>query len=74
MGDAERAEMSRQVYSEFETLRQMGTDFTDLEEVVSRLDAYNFEAAIDWLLDHPEAYQRMVVDGTGDETTGRRGS
>ncbi|NHN58666.1 MULTISPECIES: hypothetical protein [Halorussus] len=66
MGDAEEAEMPRQVYSELATLRQMGTDLSDPQEVVARLDACNFRAALDWLLDSPEAYERIVLDETHD--------
>ena len=72
MGDAERAEVPRQVYSELATLRQMGTDLADPEEVVARLDACNFEAALEWMFENPDAYERLILGGSADGTTDGR--
>lgn len=68
MEDAEPVEVPRQVYCELKTLRQMGTDPTDPEAVVARLDAYNFETALNWVLENPERYVRTVDAGMVDET------
>lgn len=68
MGDAESEEVPRQVYIELKTLRQMGVDLADPDAVVAGLDAYNFETALDWVLENPDAYERTVREGMVDET------
>ncbi|MFC4450047.1 hypothetical protein [Halorussus aquaticus] len=69
MGDGEPVEMPRQVYCEFETLGQMGVDVTDPDAVVAGLDAYDFDSALEWLLDNPEQYEQAVRGGRAEETT-----
>lgn len=69
MGETERVEMPRQVYCELKTLRQMGTPLADADAVVARLDAYDFRAAREWVLDNPDRYVRAVREGMADETT-----
>lgn len=68
MEDADSVEMPRQVYCELKTLRQMGVDLTDADAVTAGLERYNFDAALDWVLDDPEAYVEAVRSGMTDET------
>lgn len=70
MDDSETGPVAvpRQVHCELQTLRQMGTHDLLSEEVFDALEAYHFEAAEEWILDHPEEYVVAVYDGTRDET------
>lgn len=68
MSEAEPVEVPRQVYCELKTLRQMGVDPVDPDAVLARLDDYEFEAALDWVLENPDEYVRTVRAGMVDGT------
>lgn len=65
--DDDAVEMPRQVYCEIKTVRQMGLYDVRTEEVIEGLEAYNFDAALEWVLDHPEEYVRAIEEGMVDE-------
>lgn len=59
--------MPRQVYCEIKTVRQMGLYDMYSEEVIEGLEAYNFDTALEWVLDNPEEYVRALDEGMEDE-------
>ncbi|MFC6823951.1 hypothetical protein [Halopelagius fulvigenes] len=54
----------RQVHCELVTMRQMGTHDMLSEEVLDGLAEYNFDAARQWVLEHPDEYVRALDEGT----------
>ena len=56
------------VHCEIRTLSQMGTHEMDSAEALEGMEAYNFEAALSWALDNPEAYLRAAERGTTSES------
>lgn len=66
--DSKPVAVPRQVHCELKTLRQLGTHDPFSEEILEAAAAYNFEAAREWIVEHPEQYVRAVYAGTEDET------
>lgn len=66
--DTEPVPVPRQVHCELKTLRQMGTHDMLSEEVLDGLEAYNFDAAKTWVLEHPDEYVRSLEVGMRDES------
>lgn len=64
----------RQVHCEIATLRQLGTHDLLSAEVFDALEAYDFAAAREWIIEHPDRYVRAVYLGTEDETVAGDGS
>ncbi|SFG63084.1 hypothetical protein SAMN04488063_2651 [Halopelagius inordinatus] len=58
----------RQVHCELTTMRQMGTHDMLSEDVLDGLETYNFDAARQWVLEHPDEYVRSLEQGMRDET------
>lgn len=54
----------RQVHLELLTMRQMGTHDMLSEDVLDGLEEYNFDAAREWVLEHPDEYVRALDEGT----------
>jgi hypothetical protein len=59
----EPVEIPRQAYVELTTLAQVGTHGLTTEEVLDGLAAYDFDAAREWILEHPDLYERALRDG-----------
>lgn len=66
--DTEPVTVPRQVHCELKTLRQMGTHEMLSEDVLDGLEKYNFDAARQWVLEHPDEYVRSLEAGMRDET------
>ena len=62
--DADPVAVPWQVHCEIRTLRQMNTHEMRSAEALDAMEAYNFDAALSWTLDNPDAYLRAVERGT----------
>lgn len=56
-----------QVACELETLKQMGTHDLASAEVLDGLAEYDFHAARQWIVEHPDEYMRAVREGSPAE-------
>lgn len=62
--DGEDVEVPFQVYCELETMQQMGTYDMASEEVLDGLAEYDFHAARDWVIEHPDEYIQVIEGAT----------
>ena len=67
-------EVPFQVYCELETMQQMGTYDMASEDVLDGLEEYDFHAARDWVVEHPDEYIRVIEGATRSEPNAGAGN